>query len=83
MDVYKSALTESLFFFATMITIIVTIQILMNVRWMTVSVPAMVQMLSASTLMGAMSAPVNKATEIMILSVKVSHKGILILGVVP
>ena len=66
-----------------MIIIIVTIQILMNVRWMTVSVPAMVQMLSASTLMGAMSAPVNKATEIMILPVKVSHKGIRILGVVP
>ena len=38
------------------------------------SVLAMVQMLSASTLMGAMSAPVNKATEIMILSVKVSQK---------
>ena len=57
-----------------MITIIVTIQILMNVRWMTVSVPAMVQMLSASTLMGAMSAPVNKATEIMTLSAKVSQK---------
>ena len=60
-----------------MITIIITIQMSMNVRRMSVYVLAMVQMLSASTLMGAMSAPVNKATEIIILSVKVSHKGIL------
>ena len=50
----------------------------MNVRWMTVSVPAMVQTLSASTLMGAMSAPVNEATEIMTFSVKVSQKIIIL-----
>jgi hypothetical protein len=58
------------------------IQISMNVGGMTPSVPAMVPMLSASTPMAAMSALVNKATETMILSVKVINE-ISILGGAP
>ena len=43
----------------------------MNVQRLSMSVLAMAQMLSVSTLMGPMSAPVNKATETITLSVKV------------